>query len=33
PLVVCDARDKNSTLDALIALTAHLITLAGDASS
>ncbi|MFJ8752159.1 GTP-binding protein [Streptomyces sp. NPDC102441] len=33
PLVVCDARDKNSTLDALIELTAHLINLAGDAAS
>ncbi|MCX5216043.1 ATP/GTP-binding protein [Kitasatospora sp. NBC_00240] len=33
PLVTCDARDKNSTLDALIALTAHLISRAGDESS
>ncbi|MEV8099089.1 ATP/GTP-binding protein [Kitasatospora sp. NPDC085879] len=32
PLVTCDARDKNSTLDALIALTAHLIARAGDES-
>lgn len=32
PLVVCDARDKNSTLDALIALAVHLIN-AGDAPS
>lgn len=30
PLVVCDARNRNSTLNALIALTAHLINLAGD---
>lgn len=33
PLVVCDARDKNSTLDALIALAVHLIDLDGDALS
>ncbi|WP_405010063.1 GTP-binding protein [Kitasatospora sp. NBC_01539] len=33
PLVTCDARDKNSTLDALIALTAHLIARSGDRSS
>ncbi|WP_407915803.1 GTP-binding protein [Kitasatospora sp. NE20-6] len=33
PLVTCDARDKNSTLDALIALTAHLIARAGDEPS
>ncbi|WP_377267807.1 ATP/GTP-binding protein [Peterkaempfera sp. SMS 1(5)a] len=30
PLVICDAREKNSSLDALIALTAHLIARAGD---
>ncbi|GAA2740810.1 GTP-binding protein [Kitasatospora cinereorecta] len=33
PLVTCDARDKDSTLDALIALTAHLIARAGDKTS
>ncbi|MEV8333856.1 GTP-binding protein [Streptomyces niveus] len=33
PLVLCDARDRNSTLDALVALTTHLITLDGDPSS
>lgn len=33
PLVTCDTREKNSTLDALIALTAHLIARAGDESS
>ncbi|MFJ5234880.1 GTP-binding protein [Kitasatospora sp. NPDC088391] len=33
PLVTCDARDKNSTLDALIALTAHLIARAGEKTS
>ncbi|MFJ1754695.1 GTP-binding protein [Kitasatospora sp. NPDC088134] len=33
PLVTCDARDKNSTLDALIALTAHLIARAGENAS
>lgn len=29
PLVTCDARDKNSSLDALIALSAHLVSRAG----
>lgn len=30
PLVTCDAREKNSALDALIALTEHLASQAGD---
>lgn len=29
PLVTCDAREKNSSLDALIALSAHLVSRAG----
>ncbi|MFJ1706297.1 GTP-binding protein [Kitasatospora sp. NPDC088346] len=33
PLVTCDVREKNSTLDALIVLTAHLIARAGDEPS
>ncbi|MDX3024943.1 GTP-binding protein [Streptomyces acidiscabies] len=33
PLVLCDARDRNSTLDALIALATHLLTSAGDTPS
>lgn len=33
PLVTCDARDRNSSLDALIALSAHLVSRAGDEPS